>query len=144
VRFASLLLVLVALTACNRGNQSKDALRQAVIDHLSTISGMNVSAMTIEITEAKFNGDQAEATASITAKGVNAGAGAMTIPYHLEYKGDKWVVTGRKDSGGAAHGGIAPGGGAPTGESPHGAMPPAGAGGSGKMPSPEDLPPTKK
>jgi hypothetical protein len=134
----------VALTACNRGNQSKDAVRQAVIDHLSTISGMNMSAMTIEIASVQFNGNQADATASISAKGVSGG-GAMTIPYHLEYRSNKWVVTGRKEGGGAPHGGIPQGGAAPGAENPHGgAMPPAGAGGGTKMPSPEDLPPTKK
>ena len=132
---------MLALTACNRGSQSKDAVRQAVLDHLSGV-GLNLSGMNVDLTSVQFNGDHAEAAVSITAKGGPSGSGMNTV-YSLEQKGGKWQVTGRKDAGGAPHGG----GMTPPGANPHGAgaMPSAPAGG-GRMPSPEDLPPasTKK
>jgi len=74
------------------------------------------------------------------------GAAGMSMVYLLEQQGSKWVVTGRKQAGGAPHGGEMPGGTA----NPHGAMPPAGmpnphgAEPGGAMPAPQDLPPVDK
>ncbi len=113
---------------------------------------LNMSAMDVEVTNVTFSGNQADAAVSITPKGTPGGG--MSVNYHLEQDGTKWVVKGRKDAGGSPHGGGAmPGGAAPTGENPHGgampgaenphgAMPPDASG--GKMPSPDDLPPSGK
>jgi hypothetical protein len=145
VRFPCTLLLLAALAACNRGNQSKDAVRQGVMDYLSgktSSLALNLSAMNVDVTSVTFRGNQADAAVSITPK--NAPGGGMNVNYHLEQQGAKWVVMGRKDAGGTPHGGgaVPATGGAPAGASPHGAMPPADSG--GKMPSPNDLPPTGK
>lgn len=118
-------------------------MRQGVIDYLSgktSSLALNMSAMNVEVTSVTFNGNQADASVSITPK--TAPGGGMSVNYHLEQQGSKWVVVGRKDAGGAPHGGGAVPAGAPGGENPHGAVPPGA--GSGKMPSPEDLPPTGK
>lgn len=103
---------------------------------------LNMSAMDVTVTNVTFNGNQAEASVSITPK--NAPGGGMNVNYHLEQEGAKWVVKGRKDAGGTPHGGGAvPSGAMPGAENPHGgAMPPGATG--GKMPSPDDLPPTGK
>jgi hypothetical protein len=149
VRFTCGLVLLAALSACNRGNQSKDAIRAGVMDYLSgktSSLALNMSAMNVEVTNVTFSGNQAEAAVTITPK--SAPGGGMSVNYHLEQEGTKWVVKGRKDAGGTPHGGGAvpaagePGPVAPGTENPHGAMPPGGAG--GKMPSPDDLPPTGK
>jgi hypothetical protein len=135
----------LSLAACNRGNQSKDAVRQGVLDYLAS-KGLNMAGMNVEVTAVQFNGERAEASVSITAKGGAPGTGMAPV-YVLEQKGGKWAVTGRKETGEAQHGaGAMPGGGVPGAENPHGgAMPPgAGAGAGGKMPSPEDLPPAGK
>ncbi len=157
MRFTCVLVLLAALSACNRGNQSKEAIRQGVVDYLSgktSSLALNMSAMDVQVTNVTFNGNQADAAVSITPKGT-PGAG-MNMNYHLEQEGSKWVVKGRKESGGSPHGGgMAPSAGG-AGENPHGsgavpadganphggAMPPAASGGS--MPSPDDLPPTGK
>jgi hypothetical protein len=141
VRIASLLLVLLTLAACNRGSQSKDAVRQGVLDYLAG-KGLNMGGMDVKITDVKFNGERAEASVSITAKGGPQGTG-MSPVYLMEQKNGKWTVTGRKETGEPPHGaGAMP----PGAANPHGgAVPPApAAGGGGKMPSPEDLPPTGK
>src|SRR5579872_1413645 len=131
---------MLSLAACNRGNQSKDAVRQGVLDYLAG-KGLNMAGMNVDVTGVQFAGERAEATVSITAKGGAPGTG-MSPVYVLEQKSGKWTVTGRKETGDAPHGGgMAPGVGA---ANPHGgAMPPA-PGGEGKMPSPEDLPPAGK
>jgi len=91
--------------------------------------------MNVEVTSVQFNGNQADASVSLTLKGGNA-AQAMSFEYHLEQKGNKWVVVGRKELGSSPHGAAGPGGASPGG----GAMPAPGGAGS-KMPAPEDLPP---
>ena len=150
VRLIYPLLLIACLAGCQHGGgNNADAVRQAVIDRL-TKGGYNVSGMDIKVASVKFNGDQADATVTMTPKG-QAGAPPMTIPYHLERQNGKWVASLAKSSthGGAADPGMA-------GTNPHGgAMPPAPAGGgnphggmapagSSSMPSPQDLPPATK
>ncbi len=146
MRISAVLILVLSLAACNRGVQNNDAVRQAVLDRLTTM-GMNLAAMDIVVKSVQYNGDEADAAVSITTKGADSSS-LTPFTYHLKREGSKWVVVGRQDSHGA---GAAPGGAA----NPHGggAMPPAAdphgggmaaPGGGGKMPSPNDLPPTKK
>ena len=143
------MLSLLSLAACNRGLNSDDALRQAVIDHLAK-GNFNVSAMDVKLTKVERQGSQADVTASIAPKGGDPSMG-MSMGYHLEQQGNQWAVVGRQNSGGSPHGGMT----APDASNPHGGMaapdasnPRGGAagppGGNPKMPSPEDLPPAGK
>jgi len=145
VRSAAVFAVFLSLAACNRGQRNADAVRQGVMDHLASSSlGLNMSGMDVSLSDVHINGNQADAIAAITPKGAPAGSG-MSIKYHLEQRNNKWVVTGRQDTGGGApHGTVSPG--TVAGQNPHGgAMPGAmPGGGSGKMPSPDELPPIKK
>ena len=112
---------------------------------------LNMAAMDVQVTGVTFNGNQADAAVSITPKGTPGGG--MSVNYHLEQDGTKWVVKGRKDAGGSPHGGgAAPAGAMTGGENPHGGAMPGAASphgaitpdGAGKMPSPDDLPPSGK
>lgn len=149
VRIIAVIPLVVCLAACNRGTQSKEAVRQGVVDHLAK-NGFNVSAMDVTLVSADIKGTEADASVQIGLKGGNPSAG-MSRKYHLEQRGSQWVVTGSQDASGSPHGGGAmPGAANPhgSGAMPEGASPPAGAApppsGSGKMPSPADLPPSKK
>ena len=142
MRLISSLLLILCLAACQRGGQNNaDAVRQGVIDHLAK-GNYNVAGMDIKIADIQFNGEQADATVSVTAKGQTS-AMPMSFRYHMEHQNNKWVVVGLAKetchSGGMAdpnaanpHGGAMPA--APPGADPHG----------GKMPSPQDLPPATK
>jgi hypothetical protein len=137
VRIVSTFLLIFGLAGCHRGVENNDAVRQGVLDYLAT-KGMTATAMDINVTSVKFNGDKADATVTFAAKGT--GAGQMTIQYHLEQKDNKWTVVGRQDAnqhggGQLPPGGAAPGAGTPGMDNPHG---------GGKMPAPEDLPPAGK
>ena len=145
-------VLLACLAACKSANQAQnnDAVRQGVIAYLQK-GCYNVAGMDVTIADVKYNGNQADAKVNIGVKGTNQTA--MSMGYHLEMKDNQWSVVGKQDSsqhgatmppaeGGAAPGGAAPGGGMPN---PHaGGAPPVAPGGSGKMPSPEDLPPAGK
>jgi hypothetical protein len=147
VRIGSILLLLFSLVGCNRGIQNNDAVRQGVIDYLSSRKQLafNFAAMDVTVTSVQFDGNQADATISFVPKGVSPASG-MTMKYQLEQQGDKWVVKGRKEASQDPHGGLGPP--EPGAPNPHGgAMPGAeggAAGAAGKMPAPEDLPPTGK
>jgi hypothetical protein len=140
VRISAVLLLIVSLAACNSAKKNNDAVRQGVIDYL-TQKGLNVQGMDVAITNLELKGGQADATVSMTPKGASPAQG-MSMKYHLEDKGGKWTVVGRQDTSSSPHGaGAMPP--AATSENPHGGGAP-GAAPSGKMPSPEDLPPAKK
>lgn len=151
MRIAAVLILSLSLAACNSARKNNDAVRQGVIDYLAQ-KGLNVQGMDVSVANLEMNGNQADATVSITPKGGNAAQG-MSMKYHLEQRENKWTVVGKQDTGASPHGAgaMAPGvqGGAGM-ENPHGggAMPGGAPGaapsGSGKMPSPEDLPPAKK
>lgn len=116
-------------TACKKETNSKDALRQAVIDHLATRKGLdlNMASLNIVITAMNVREKDADATVSFEPRG---GGSGMSMKYNFERQGDKWVVKGKQDSG-AAHGAAAPPEdsvqlppGHPPATSPGGALPP--------------------
>jgi hypothetical protein len=139
VRIVPVLSLVLCLAACNRGNQSKDGVRQGVVEYLQGRQ-MNVAQMDVSVAKVTFNGNKADATVSVGTKGGGAGQ-AMTLQYQLELRGGKWVVLGRQDTGGAPHPGAAAGN--PNG----GAAPAPGAAnphGGAMMPAPDSLPPAGK
>jgi hypothetical protein len=143
VRISAVLFLIVSLAACNGAKKNDDAVRQGVVEYLQS-KGFDVpKAMTVSVKTVQTKGDQADAAVTITPAGGNEAQG-MAMSYHLQQKGDKWVVVGRADAAGSPHGGGAMPA-APAGNDPHSGIgaPPGAAGGS-KMPSPEDLPPAKK
>jgi hypothetical protein len=134
-----LIPLLLIAAACNRGNQSKEAILDGVRDHLKG-SSVNLSAMDMDLTDVQFSGSNADATVTFKPKGTNIAQG-MELHYRMQQKDGRWAVVGIQDS--AHAGSIPPGaanphgaGGLPDGD-PHGGAP-------GVMPSPDDLPPTKK
>jgi hypothetical protein len=132
------LLVIVSLAACNRAKQgnNNDAVRQGVVEYL-TSKGFDIpKAMTVTVTNVEVKGTVADATVSIAPTGGDPKQG-MAMRYRLEQKGEKWAVVGRSESGGAPHEGAGMAKEMPAG----GAHAPTG---STKMPSPDDLPPAKK
>jgi hypothetical protein len=139
------MLLIVSLAACNRARQDNqnDAVRQGVVEYL-TSKGFDIpKAMTVTVTNVDMKGKEADASVTITPAGGDAKQG-MSMRYRLEQKGEKWAVVGRSESGGGAHEGAAVPK-APAGSEPHAGAPGApGASGSPRMPSPDDLPPAKK
>jgi hypothetical protein len=146
VRLICPLVLLICLAACQN---TSDAVRQGVIDHLVE-QKFDVAAMDIKVASVRFQGSQAEADVQVTLKG-KSDSSPMNLRYRLENQKNKWVVTGLDQGNGHSgaadpnaavanpHGGAMP----PGADNPHGgATPPAG--GAGNMPSPEDLPPVTK
>jgi hypothetical protein len=98
---ASLLLL---LSSCAKDINNKEAIRAAVVEHLSSVqekTGLSLNSFDIEVASMSFQKDQATATVSFRPK---AGGEGMTMPYAFEKKGDKWVVRSRMESGPGGHG----------------------------------------
>lgn len=107
--FAALLIA-----GCSRNIDNKEAVRQGVLQYLDqkkASTGLDMSRMNIEISDVKFNKDEATAVVSFLPK--DSSAGGMSMNYQLERQGSKWVVKGRKDSGANPHGGSGMPGGMP-------------------------------
>jgi hypothetical protein len=109
------ILVTGVPTACKRGIDNQEAVRQGVINYLSQRSNLNVSAMNVNVTTVSFRQNEADAVVAFTAKGAAPGQ-PMSFRYTLERQGDHWVVKGGADAGGSAHGAA--------GENPHSAANP--------------------
>ena len=118
-------MFVLCLVGCNKGSiDTKEAVRQGVIDYLASRQNLNVSSMNVDVSSVTFKENEADAMVSFAPKG--AGGQPVSIPYTLERKGNRWVVKPRT-GGGSPHGGGAMPPGMPSGENPHGAMPPGGA-----------------
>ncbi len=132
------LLVCLALAGCHHEIANEDAVKQGVMDYLSSRQGLNIASMNVSVTSMVFRQNEVYATVVFSPKQAAGGAQPMTIAYTLEKKGERWVVKPRANAanphggmGASPHGGMAPpeGSGAPAGALPpgHPTVPPPSA-----------------
>ena len=111
------------MAGCNRGVESSEAVRQAIVDYLANQKGMNVGSMRVDVVAVSFRENEADATVSFRTAGAE-GASGMTMHYTLQKQGNRWVVKGRTDSGASSHGAAGMPEGMPTGHPDVGAKQP--------------------
>jgi hypothetical protein len=121
-------LSIAGLVGCGKNIDSKEAVRQGVVNYLSKRS--DFLAMDVSVTSVAFRQDEATANVHFQAKNNNAPGAGMNMQYVLERKGSEWVVKGRAGSGNA-HTGLPQGGGIPM---------PQGGSGSGSIGAMPQLP----
>ena len=110
------------IAGCKRAPDNKEAVKQAVVEHLSKNAALEVNQLDIDVADVQFNGN--EATAKVSIKPKSAPEQAMTMGYALDRKGDKWQVRPRSTTG---HGGMGGGmGSAPAEQAPSAGQMPAG------------------
>jgi hypothetical protein len=132
-RLAVPILAAVLLAGCNKGVQSEAAVRQGVIDYLSQRSDLNLSQLDVNVSSVSFRENEADAMVTIRVKG--GGGQSMQIPYKLQRKGTRWVVTGKgKDQHSMR----------PPGQMPQGHPPVGGAQPGGGQAMPPNHPPVDK
>ncbi|MBK5294070.1 MAG: hypothetical protein JJE04_20635 [Acidobacteriia bacterium] len=105
------LTLLALLCSCSKSLDNKDAIRQSVIDHLSSRKGLDLDlkAMDVDVTSINFRANEADAVVNFRPKGA-AGAAGMEMKYTLERKGDRWAVKSKAEAGGNPHAAPSPGG----------------------------------
>jgi hypothetical protein len=94
---------LLAVSGCNPKVDNKEAIRDGVIKHLAGMNGLNVNNMSITVTNAKVNGDHAQADVEVRAKNGEPGAPPMELTYQLQKQGEEWVVLKGQATGGMQH-----------------------------------------
>ena len=92
------LLAVCFLAGCQKDIQNKDAVRQAIITHLTQNKNLSVGSMDIEVTQVTFRDKEADAVVMFKPKGGDAASG-MSMKYTLERQGSLWVVKKKADSG---------------------------------------------
>lgn len=104
----AVVLSLLVSSACARKNiQTKEAAREAIVEHLGKVAGLDASKMDVEITQMAFQENTADIGVSIIPKGMTANDG-MQMGYQLKREGDKWIVAAKKGGAGGGHGGAPP------------------------------------
>lgn len=112
------LLLLLTVAACNRAPESKEAIREGIVEHISKNSGLDAASMDIVVESVKFEGNRAAAMVSFKPK--SSPDAGMSMNYTLERSGKKWIVQKTAGSGhGATSTPVAPADGAlPPGHPP--------------------------
>jgi hypothetical protein len=117
-----LLPLLCILCACNKAPQTKEAVKQGVIEHLGKGAGLDLTAMDVDVTAVSFAENQAKATVNFRPK--SSPDQGMQMNYTLESKGNKWIVLKKAGASASPHGDAtvapapAPSGGLPPGHPP--------------------------
>jgi len=114
------LIAAILLAGCNKSIDTKEAVREGVLEYLNSRSNLNLGSMNVDVSSVSFSKNEADAMVSFTAKG-SSGGGAMNMRYTLERKGAKWAVKEKAQTSENPHGAGVPQPG-PGGEA--GAMPP--------------------
>jgi hypothetical protein len=100
------MVAVLVLGACAKNIQNKEAVRAAIFDHLNASqakTGLNMSAMDMDVTTLAFSGNEARATVFFRVKSGDGGGG-MSMNCVLDRKGDHWVFRGWQESGANPHG----------------------------------------
>ena len=103
-------LMAACLASCGNNINTKQAVRQAVIDHLSSRKNLDldVSAMDVDVASVDFRANEADAVVSIKPRGTSGGG--MQMKYSLEKSGNRWLVKKKAESGVSPHSSGMPGG----------------------------------
>jgi hypothetical protein len=102
-RFAlglGLCTALLAAGGCRKQQNDNDAIRAGIMQHLTGVGTLNMSAMDMDIRSVSINGNQAHAEVEFRPKtGAPPGAG-MQVAYNLEKRDRAWVVLKTQSAGG--------------------------------------------
>ena len=102
-RFAptvGILLLLIGIAACKKQANANDAIRAGILQHLTSIGTLNMSAMDMDIQSVSVNGNQAHAEVEFRPKNGGTPGAGMHIAYNLEKRDGAWVVLKSQSLGG--------------------------------------------
>ena len=91
---------LLAAGGCKKQQNDNDAIRAGIMQHLTGVGTLNMSAMVMDIQRVSINGNQAHAEVEFRPKtGSPQGAG-MQVSYNLEKRDGAWFVLKTQAAGG--------------------------------------------
>jgi hypothetical protein len=96
----TLVAVAFGMASCKHQQTDAELIRAGVIDHLTALKTLNLSAMDIRVTSVNIQGGQAQAQVEFLPKtGAPAGAG-MQVSYALAKENGNWIVQKTLATGG--------------------------------------------
>jgi hypothetical protein len=102
-RFAiglGLLAALCAAGGCKKQQSDNDAVRAGIMQHLTAVGTLNISAMEMDIRNVSINGNQAHAEVEFRPKTGGAPGAGMQVAYNLEKRDGSWTVLKTQAAGG--------------------------------------------
>ena len=91
---------LLGATACKKQVSDRDAIRSGILQHLTSIGTLNMSAMDMDLRSVSVNGNQAHADVEFRPKNGGAPGAGMQVGYNLEKREGSWVVLKTEPLGG--------------------------------------------
>jgi hypothetical protein len=92
--------VLFAGGGCKKQPSANDAIRTGIMQHLTGVGTLNISAMNMDIRSVSINGNQAHAEVEFRPKTGGAPGAGMQVAYNLEKRDGHWVVLKTQAAGG--------------------------------------------
>jgi hypothetical protein len=105
-RVALVLGLVAALSVsggCKKRPSDNDAIRSGIMQHLTSVGTLNISAMDVDIRSVSVNGNQAHAEVEFRPKTGGAPGPGMQVGYNLEKRDGNWVVLKSQALGGMQH-----------------------------------------
>jgi hypothetical protein len=102
-RFATATLLFTAFflnNGCTQQPSDNDAIRAGILQHLTAVGTLNISAMEMDIRGVSINGNQARAEVEFRPKSGAAPGAGMQVAYNLEKRDGSWVVLKTQAAGG--------------------------------------------
>jgi hypothetical protein len=100
----ALLLCLIAalfgLVACKKQASDNDAIRAGILQHLTAVGTLNMSAMDMDVRSVSVNGNLAHAEVEFRPKNSGTPGVGMHVAYNLEKRDGAWVVLKTQSLGG--------------------------------------------
>src|SRR5260370_1449661 len=85
---------------CKQRPSDNDAIRAGILQHLTAVGTLNISAMQMDIRSVSISGNQAHAEVEFRPKTGAAPGTGMQIAYNLEKRDGSWVVLKTQAAGG--------------------------------------------
>lgn len=95
-----LAITLVGLSACKKQVNDSEAIRVGILQHLTSIGTLNMSAMDMDVRSVAVTGNQAHAEVEFRPKNSGTPGAGMHVAYNLEKHGGAWVVLKTQSLGG--------------------------------------------
>jgi hypothetical protein len=89
-----------SVNGCKNQQSDNDAIRAGILQHLTALGTLNISAMQMDIRSVSINGNQAHAQVEFRPKTGAAPGTGMQIAYNLEKRDGSWTVLKTQAAGG--------------------------------------------
>ena len=100
VAMLGLLTLISGVGGCKKRVSDNDAIRAGIMQHLTAVGTLNMSAMEMDVRSVSVNGNQAHAEVEFRPKNNSAPGSGMQVAYNLEKRDDRWIVMKTQPLGG--------------------------------------------